>query len=69
MLAGRAKAIQQERERKLEEARKHRAAAKRDGEASDTTYTKNARPEDKAMLGSNVSAESEPKTDCEVTIS
>ena len=69
MLAGRAKEIQQERDRKLEEARKRRATAKRDGQTTDTTYTKNARPEDKAMLGSNLSAESESKTDCEVTIS
>ena len=70
MLAGRAKEIQQGREEKLEAAKRCRAEAKRRAREQDTTYTTSARSEDKAMLGSNLSAESEPETESEeVTVS
>jgi len=66
MLEGRQQAIFQERDRKLEQARQRRAEAraKQRQEKSSaqgdvrtmTTYTTDAQPEDKALLGSNLSA-------------
>jgi hypothetical protein len=53
-LRGREEEIFSERDRKLSEAREERRKRRR--EASATCYTKNARSEDRAMLGSNPSA-------------
>ncbi len=59
MLAGKQKAIHEERDRKLEEAREDRAKIRAQQAAA--RYAKSTRPEDRAMLGSNLSAESMPK--------
>ena len=59
MLAGKHKAIHEERDRKLEEAREDRAKIRAQQAAA--RYAKSTRPEDRAMLGSNLSAESMPK--------
>jgi hypothetical protein len=64
-MAGRAEQIQQGREQKLADAKQHRAEAKKNAKQQDGSYTTSARPEDKAMLGSNLSAESEPETESE----
>lgn len=69
MMAGRAKAIHEERDRKLAEARRRRREArKRQREEQNATYTKRARPEDKAMLRSTLSAESGPQTEGAATV-
>ena len=57
--AGKQKAIHEERDRKLEEAREDRAKIR--AQQAATRYAKSTRPEDRAMLGSNLSAESMPK--------
>lgn len=67
MLEGRQEAILAERDRKLEEARERRALARQQQRKQDsekitddtqsTGYTPDTQPEDKAMLGSNLSAE------------
>jgi transposase InsO family protein len=59
MLAGKQKSIHEERDRKLEQAREARAKIR--AQQSSVSYIKNTRPEDKAMLGSNLSAESMSK--------
>ena len=59
MLAGKQKAIHEERDRKLEEAREDRAKIRAQQAAA--RYAKSTRSEDRAMLGSNLSAESMPK--------
>ena len=59
MLARKQKAIHEERDRKLEEAREDRAKIRAQQAAA--RYAKSTRPEDRAMLGSNLSAESMPK--------
>ena len=59
MLAGKQKAIHEERDRKLEEAREARSKIRAQQAAA--RYIKDSRSEDKAMLGSNLSAESMPK--------
>jgi hypothetical protein len=64
MLAGKQKAIHEERDRKLEDAREDRAKIRAQQAAA--RYAKRTRPEDRAMLGSNPrqshhSAESMPK--------
>lgn len=57
MMAGRAAAIHAARDQKLADARARRADSRRQArESESTTYTKDARPEDKAMLRSNLSA-------------
>ena len=57
--AGKQKAIHEERDRKLEEAREDRAKIRAQQAAA--RYAKSTRSEDRAMLGSNLSAESMPK--------
>ena len=59
MLAGKQKAIHEERDRKLEEAREDRAKIRAQQAAA--RYAKSTRPEDRAMLGSNPLAESSPR--------
>ena len=59
MLAGKQKAIQEERDRKLVEAREDRAKIRAQQAAA--RYAKSTRPEDRAMLGSNPLAESSPR--------
>ena len=59
MQAGKQKAIHEERDRKLEEARE--ARSKNRAQQAAARYGKDARSEGKAMLGSNLSAESMPK--------
>jgi len=59
MLAGKQKAIHEERDRKLEEAREDRAKIRAQQAAA--RCAKSTRSEDRAMLGSNLSAESMPK--------
>lgn len=59
MLAGKQKAIHEERDRKLEEAREARSKFRAQQAAA--RYVKDSRSEDKAMLGSSLSAESTPK--------
>jgi hypothetical protein len=54
ILEGRQAAIHKERDRKIEQARQERAL-KRDVQRN-ARYDKSIRPEDKAMLGSNLSA-------------
>jgi putative transposase len=72
MLEGRQQAIHEERDRKLALAREQRAAARaRQGQAGKsaataTSYTEDSRPEDKALLGSTLSAESMPMTEAAV---
>jgi putative transposase len=69
MLEGRQQAIHAERDRKLAEARERRAAERLQSRKSigDKTevesYTADARPEDKALLRSNLSAASSAKTE------
>ena len=59
MMAGRAKAIHEQRDRKLAEARERRSATRKQARsASSARYNGDARPEDKALLRSNLSAES-----------
>ena len=53
-LHGREKAILDERDRKLDEARARRAQRRQ--EARETFYNNDARPEDKALLASTLSA-------------
>ena len=69
MMAGRAKAIHDERDRKLAEARERRSEtrsqARRD---KPVNYNEDARPEDKALLRSNLSAESGAKTESGASI-
>lgn len=76
MLDGRQQQIFADRDCKLEQARQRRAEARREarnakasqqpGDGTTTTeiacYTTNAQPEDKALLGSNLSAELRSKT-------
>ena len=69
MLEGRQEAIHQERDRKLAEAREQRAV-KRAQRLNETKakrcsvmYSRDARAEDKALLGSNLSAASSPMTE------
>jgi hypothetical protein len=57
--AGKQKAIHEERDRKLEEAREDRAKIR--AQQAATRYAKSTRPEDRAMLGSNPLAESSPR--------
>jgi transposase InsO family protein len=59
MLEGRQEAIHAERDRKLELAREERARQR--ATQRNVSYDKNTRPEDRAMLGSNPSAESMSK--------
>jgi transposase InsO family protein len=59
MLEGRQKAIHAERDRKLEQAREERARKR--AELRNVKYDEGTRPEDRAMLGSNLSAESMSK--------
>jgi hypothetical protein len=59
MLAGKQQAIHEERGRKFEDARQARDKIR--AQQATSRYHKDARPEDKAMLGSNLSAESMPK--------
>jgi transposase InsO family protein len=59
-LLGREEEIFAERDRKLEAARAQRAE-QRAAERAKACYTDNARPEDKALLASNLSAESGPE--------
>ncbi|WP_153558037.1 integrase core domain-containing protein [Roseimaritima sediminicola] len=59
MLAGRATAIHAARDRKLADARERRSESRRQArECEAVAYTEDARPEDKAMLRSNLSAAS-----------
>jgi transposase InsO family protein len=58
-LHGREKAILAERDRKLEEARQRRAQRRQEARA--TCYNEDARPEDKALLASNLSAAPGPE--------
>lgn len=60
MLEGRAQAIQQERDRKLEAARERRAEARQRARSS-ASYTENTWTEDRALLGSTPSAVSGPE--------
>lgn len=66
-LAGRERAIFDERDRKLAEARERRAAARQQQRerANNACYNRDACPEDKAMLGSNLSAATRSKTKSE----
>jgi putative transposase len=74
MLAGRQKEIHDARDRKLEEAREHRAQVRREmrqqsvAERNKACYIDDGRTEDKALLGSNLSAASTAlaKSDVEV---
>jgi len=59
MLEGRQEAIHAERDRKLEQAREERARKR--AELRNMSYNESTRPEDRAMLGSNPSAESMSK--------
>jgi putative transposase len=59
MLEGRQEAIHAERDRKLEQAREERARKR--AELRNMSYDESTRPEDRAMLGSNPSAESMSK--------
>jgi hypothetical protein len=59
MLEGRQEAIHAERDRKLEQAREERARKR--AELRNVKYDEGTRPEDRAMLGSNLSAESMSK--------
>jgi putative transposase len=56
MLAGKQKSIHEERDRKLEAAREARAKVR--AQRAGVSYTEGTRPEDRAMLGSNLSAAS-----------
>jgi putative transposase len=74
MLEGRQQAIHAERDQKLEAARQQRAAAQSQSrkeskaEPQPESYTNDARPEDKALLRSNLSAESSAKTEREAAV-
>ena len=61
MIEGRQATIFEERQRKLAEARSQRQLAR--SRAPSASYTPNSRPEDRALLGSNPSAESIPVTE------
>lgn len=69
MLEGRAPAIHWERDRKLAAAREARAEARAAKQGTETPaaaamgYTMDARTEDKALLGSNLSAAASPMTE------
>ena len=64
MLAGRAQAIHDERDRKLADARQRRKARRNQtGDNQTACYAEDAQPEDKALLRSNLSAESGPTTE------
>ncbi|XZE22046.1 integrase core domain-containing protein [Pirellulaceae bacterium SH449] len=56
VLAGKQKSIHEERDRKLEAAREARAKVR--AQRALVSYTENTRPEDRAMLGNNLSAAS-----------
>ena len=59
MLVGKQKEIHEARDRKREEAREARSKIRAQQAAA--RYAKRTRPENRAMLGSNLSAESMPK--------
>jgi putative transposase len=59
MMAGKQKAIHEERDRKLEAARAARAKLR--AQRASVSYAEDTRPEDRAMLGSNPSAASMSK--------
>jgi len=69
MMAGRAKAIHEARDRKLAEARQRRSEARQHTRGDkNVTYTENARPEDKALLRSTLSAASGAETESAAAI-
>ena len=69
MMAGRAQAIHDERDRKLTEARERRSEARSQARRDKPlNYNEDARPEDKALLRSNLSAESSAKTESGASI-
>ena len=69
MMAGRAKAIHEQRDRKLAEARERRGEMRRQARREvPVKYNQDARPEDKALLRSNLSAVSGAKTESGASI-
>ena len=68
-MAGRAKAIHDERDRKLAEARDRRSATRRQARRDiPVTYNEDAQLEDKALLRSNLSAKSGAETESRAAI-